>query len=58
MPAEKTHMHLDTAEIDEELEALEGYVVDPSRYSDNASRLETSGHGRYVLIRSPAVGHV
>lgn len=53
MPAEKSHMHLDTTGIDEELEALEGYVVDPSRYSDNASRLKTSADGHYVLIPQP-----
>lgn len=53
MSAKKTHMHLDTTEIDEELKALEGYVVDPSRYSDHACRLKTSADGHYVLIPQP-----
>lgn len=39
--------------IDEESEALSGYVVDPSRYPDNAARLKTSADGRYVLIPQP-----
>jgi hypothetical protein len=32
----KQPTYLDTLEIDEESEALEGYIVDPSRYADNA----------------------
>ncbi|KAJ5290858.1 MFS transporter [Penicillium angulare] len=43
----------DTAEIDEEVEALEGYLVDPSHYANNASRLKTSDDGRFVLIPQP-----
>jgi hypothetical protein len=53
VPAEKPHLHLDTTEINEEMEALEGYVVDPSRYSDQASQLKISADGRYVLIPQP-----
>lgn len=53
VPAEKSHMHLYTMEIDEEMEALEGYVVDPSRYSNQASPLKTSADGRCVLIPQP-----
>ncbi|PWI74738.1 hypothetical protein PCL_08052 [Purpureocillium lilacinum] len=41
------------SDIDEESEALNGYVVDPSRYPDNAARLKTSADGRYVLIPQP-----
>ncbi|KAJ5089738.1 MFS transporter [Penicillium argentinense] len=50
---EKPPLNLDAAEIDEEAEALEGYVVDPSHYADNAARLKTSADGRYVLIPQP-----
>lgn len=50
---EKPPAHLDATEIDEENEALEGYVVDPSRYADNAANLKTSADGRYVLIPQP-----
>ncbi|KAJ6010876.1 hypothetical protein N7451_002288 [Penicillium sp. IBT 35674x] len=39
--------------VDEETEALEGYVVDPSRYANNAARLKTSSDGRFVLIPQP-----
>ncbi|THC94210.1 hypothetical protein EYZ11_006309 [Aspergillus tanneri] len=40
-------------EIDEEEEALEGYVTDPSRYPDHAARLKTTADGHYVLIPQP-----
>ena len=53
MLEEKPPVNLSTTEINEELEALEGYVVDPSRYADNAARLKTSPDGRYVLIPQP-----
>lgn len=49
----KSESHAVTAEVDEEVEALEGYVVDPSHYADNAARLKTSDDGRYVLIPQP-----
>ncbi|KAF4272852.1 hypothetical protein CNMCM8812_008345 [Aspergillus fumigatus] len=39
--------------IDEDEEALEGYVVDPSRYANNAAGLKTTPDGRYVLIPQP-----
>jgi hypothetical protein len=52
-PSEKPQIHLDATEIDEEMEALEGYVVDPSRYSNQASQLKISADGRYVLIPQP-----
>ena len=52
-PIEKDSVDLQTTEIDEETEALEGYVVDPSRYPDNAARLKTSADGRFVLIPQP-----
>jgi hypothetical protein len=53
MVEEKQPGYLNTTEIDEESEALEGYIVDPSRYADNAARLKTSPDGRYVLIPQP-----
>ena len=52
-PLEKDSVDLQMTEIDEETEALEGYVVDPSRYPDNAARLKTSADGRFVLIPQP-----
>ena len=39
--------------IDEEAEALAGYIVDPQNYPDNASGLKTSADGRFVLIPQP-----
>ncbi|KAJ5643407.1 MFS transporter [Penicillium longicatenatum] len=39
--------------VDEEVEALEGYVVDPSHYASNAARLKTTSDGRFVLIPQP-----
>ena len=39
--------------IDEEAEALAGYIVDPQHYPDNASRLKTSADGCFVLITQP-----
>ena len=53
VPAEKPHLDFDTIKINEEMEALEGYVVDPRRYSDQASQLKISADGRYVLIPQP-----
>ncbi|KAE8159856.1 putative MFS transporter [Aspergillus tamarii] len=52
-PDEKWPPHVQDTEIDEEVEALEGYVVDPSQYPDNAARLKTSPDGRFVLIPQP-----
>ncbi|GAB1205253.1 hypothetical protein APSETT445_003926 [Aspergillus pseudonomiae] len=52
-PEEKPLSHVQDVEIDEEAEALEGYVVDPSQYPDNAARLKTSPDGRFVLIPQP-----
>ncbi|KAJ5168551.1 MFS transporter [Penicillium canariense] len=52
-PDEQLPVHLDAAKIDEEMEALRGYVIDPSRYPDNACKLKTSANGRYVLIPQP-----
>ena len=49
----KAPVNLETVEIHEETEALEGYLVDPSRYPDNAARLKTSEDGRFVLIPQP-----
>lgn len=51
-PLNQTPLDLRTIEIHEETEALEGYVVDPSRYPDNAAGLKTSADG-FVLIPQP-----
>lgn len=51
-PLDKTPADPRTIEIHEETEALEGYVVDPSRYPDNAAGLKTSAEG-LVLIPQP-----
>jgi hypothetical protein len=53
VPAEKSHLSLHATEISQEMEALEGYVVDPARYSDLASQLKISADGRNVLIPQP-----
>ena len=42
-----------TAEDNEVNDALEGYVLDPSRYPDNAAGLKTTEDGQYVLIPQP-----
>ncbi len=49
---DKNPADLRTIEINEEAEALEGYVVDPSRYPDNAAGLKISVDG-FVLIPQP-----
>ena len=41
------------AEVDEVKEALEGYILDPSCYPDNAAGLKTTPDGRFVLIPQP-----
>jgi len=51
---EKPHFHRVVGEVDEEREALEGYVLDPALYPDNASRLKLSTDGKYVLIPQPS----
>lgn len=45
--------HSPTIEVDEIHEALEGYVLDPSRYPNNAAGLKLSTDGRHVLIPQP-----
>lgn len=40
-------------EVDEINEALEGYVLDPSRYPDDAAGLKLSADGKNVLIPQP-----
>ena len=52
-PEEKPPLQVESTEIDEEAEALEGYVTDPSRYPNHASGLKTSADGRHVLIPQP-----
>lgn len=41
------------AKPDEIVEALEGYVLDPARYPNNAAGLKTTEDGTYVLIPQP-----
>jgi hypothetical protein len=40
-------------EVDETREALEGYVLDLSRYPNNAAGLKTTSDGQYALIPQP-----
>lgn len=54
IPFEKLPAARGISDIEEEAEALEGYVVDPSNYANNASRLKTTFDGRYVLIPQPS----
>lgn len=49
---EKPIPDLRSIEIHEEREALEGYIVDPSRYPNHAAGLKTSNDG-FVLIPQP-----
>ena len=44
---------LQVAEVDEVKEALEGYILDPACYPDNAAGLKTTPDGRFVLIPQP-----
>jgi hypothetical protein len=41
-------------EVDEELDALEGYVLDASLYRDGAARLKKTPDGKTVLIPQPS----
>ncbi|KAJ5702214.1 hypothetical protein N7488_009762 [Penicillium malachiteum] len=50
---EKSVDHLNSPGVIEEVEALEGYMIDPSHYVHNAARLKTSKDGRFVLIPQP-----
>ncbi len=40
--------------VNEYQEALDGYVLDPSKYPDNAAGLKTTSDGRFVLIPQPS----
>ena len=40
--------------VDELQEALEGYVLDPAKYPNNAAGLKTTADGKYVLIPQPS----
>lgn len=42
-----------TAEVNEVNEALEGYVLDPSKYANGVARSKTTDDGQYVLIPQP-----
>lgn len=42
-----------TAEINEVKVALEGYVLDPSKYPNGAAGLKTTDNGQFVLIPQP-----
>ncbi|GIJ97931.1 hypothetical protein Aspvir_000037 [Aspergillus viridinutans] len=50
---DKPPLQITLAGIDEDEEALEGYVVDPSRYPNNAAGLKTTLDECYVLIPQP-----
>lgn len=52
-PSKQETAQTSTAEVDEINEALEGYMLDPSRYPDNAAGLKLSEDGRHVLIPQP-----
>ncbi|KAK0770353.1 hypothetical protein LTR75_017932 [Friedmanniomyces endolithicus] len=41
------------AEVNEIREALDGYVLDPAQYPDNAAGLKLSDDGKHVLIPQP-----
>lgn len=43
-----------SVEVNEIQEALDGYVLDPKLYPDNAAGLKTTPDGRYVLIPQPS----
>jgi len=51
---EKTQVQPVVGEVDEEREALDGYILDPALYPDNAARLKLSADGKYVLIPQPS----
>lgn len=55
-PAEKPHALKETTaiEVNELQEALDGYVLDPARYPNNAAGLKTTADGKYVLIPQPS----
>ena len=50
---EKHHNVPKALEVDEGNEALEGYVLDPALYPNNAAGLKLTPDGRYVLIPQP-----
>ena len=56
MLSEKTAPVQDSREIqvNELQEALDGYVLDPSKYPDNAAGLKTTPDRQYVLIPQPS----
>ncbi|KAK5125645.1 hypothetical protein LTR85_011919 [Meristemomyces frigidus] len=55
-PPEKTSSVKETAavEVNELQEALDGYVLDPALYPNNAEGLKTTPDGKYVLIPQPS----
>ena len=50
-PAEGKEMAM--VQVDELQEALDGYVLNPALYPDNARGLKTTSDGKYVLIPQP-----
>lgn len=55
LPVKAPHSLDSTAiEVNELQEALEGYVLDPRQYPNNAAGLKTTSDGRYVLIPQPS----
>ncbi|KAK4542162.1 hypothetical protein LTR36_007009 [Oleoguttula mirabilis] len=55
LPIEKTSSDKETVavEVNELQEALDGYVLNPALYPNNAQGLKTTADGKYVLIPQP-----
>ncbi|KAI9690986.1 MAG: hypothetical protein M1822_008606 [Bathelium mastoideum] len=53
-PASIEKNPLEAVAIDEEIDAIDGYVIDASLYRDNAARLKTTSDGKIVLIPQPS----
>ena len=45
---------LETVAVDEEADAIDGYIIDASLYPDNAASLKTTSDGKIVLIPQPS----
>lgn len=55
LPEKTASVHRTTeVEVNELQEALEGYVLDPAKYPNNAQGLKTTPDGQYVLIPQPS----
>ncbi|KAI9713804.1 MAG: hypothetical protein M1820_000534 [Bogoriella megaspora] len=47
-------IYVQNAQVDEEADAVQGYVLDTNLYKDGASRLKTTPDGKTVLIPQPS----